>query len=121
MRISSSQQFQQGIDAILRQQAKLTKTQEQLAQEKKTASYKLFKLDIISNIERLELETETKQAQARIPTPFHQASQEHSEGRRESQRVKIEVRSTLCSLGQNTKKATRHCQMALQFMLEIAL
>ena len=31
MRISSSQQFQQGIDAILRQQAKLTKTQEQLA------------------------------------------------------------------------------------------
>ena len=31
MRISSSQQFQQGIDAILRQQAKLSKTQEQLA------------------------------------------------------------------------------------------
>jgi len=31
MRISSSQQFQQGIDAILRQQAKLAKTQEQLA------------------------------------------------------------------------------------------
>ncbi len=31
MRISSDQQFQQGIDAILRQQAKLSRTQEQLA------------------------------------------------------------------------------------------
>jgi len=48
-----------------RAEVEIAKTQEQLAQEKKTASYKLFKLDIISNIERLELETETKQAQAR--------------------------------------------------------
>lgn len=51
--------------ADARAEVEIAKTQRELAEEKKTASYKLFKLDIISNIERLELETETKQAEAR--------------------------------------------------------
>ena len=56
MRISSNQQFQQGIDALLRQQAKLAETQEQLAtgnriltpSDDPAASTQLIKLSALS-------------------------------------------------------------------------
>jgi flagellar hook-associated protein 3 FlgL len=56
MRISSNQQFQQGIDALLRQQAKLAETQEQLAtgnriltpSDDPAASSQLIKLSALS-------------------------------------------------------------------------
>ncbi|MFK7840002.1 MAG: efflux RND transporter periplasmic adaptor subunit [Bdellovibrionales bacterium] len=50
----------------VRAEVEIAKTQQQLTAEKSATSYKLFKLDIISNIEKLELESENKQAEARI-------------------------------------------------------
>ncbi len=44
----------------------IARIQQNLAQKKSMSSYKLFKLDIISDIEKQELETENKQAKARI-------------------------------------------------------
>lgn len=49
----------------LRAELDIAQSQQKVADTKKSASMKLFKLDIISNIEKLELEGESDQAQAR--------------------------------------------------------
>lgn len=49
----------------LRAELDIAQSQQKVADTKKSASMKLFKLDIISNIEKLELESESDQAQAR--------------------------------------------------------
>ncbi len=49
----------------LRAEVDIAKSQQEVTQKKSAASYKLFKLDIISDIEKLELESESKQAEAR--------------------------------------------------------
>lgn len=44
----------------------IAKQQQELTSQKAATGYKLFKLDILSDVEKLELESEDKQAQARI-------------------------------------------------------
>lgn len=50
----------------VRAEVEIAKTQQALTAKQASTSHKLFKLDIISDLEKLEIESENKQAKARI-------------------------------------------------------